>query len=54
MKYLHLILLLILTGCTDNTRARSFGGNTTIELPAGEKLFDVTWKEANLWYCTRQ
>jgi hypothetical protein len=42
------------TSCTDNQRAKSFGGTTTIHLPAGEKLVTVTWKgEADIWYLTK-
>ena len=40
------------TSCTENKMARKFGGSTTIELPAGEKLIEATWKDDNLWYLT--
>lgn len=53
---LCIITLIILgaTSCTDNQRAKSFGGTSTINLPAGEKLVTVTWKgEADIWYLTR-
>lgn len=46
-------LLLILTGCTENDRAKSFGGTMTIDVPAGQKLVTATWKESQLWYLTR-
>jgi hypothetical protein len=39
--------------CTENQRTRNFGGTSTIHLPAGQKLFDVTWKGEDLWYTTR-
>jgi len=45
------IMVLSLTGCHEATR--SFGGNMTIELPKGQKLEEITWKEADLWYLTR-
>jgi len=49
-----LIIILGATSCTDNQRAKSFGGTSTINLPAGEKLVTVTWKgEADIWYLTR-
>jgi hypothetical protein len=41
------------TGCTEQERARSFGGATSLDLPQGERLVVVTWKESNLWYLTR-
>ena len=36
----------------ENYATRSFGGSTTINLPAGERLVEATWKNANLWYLT--
>ncbi len=30
-----------------------WGGNQTIELPKGEKLEEITWKDSDLWYVTR-
>lgn len=41
------------TSCTDNNRAKHWGGSMTITLEKGEKLVDVTWKESNLWYMTK-
>jgi len=46
-------LMFIATGCTANERARNFGGTQTIDLPAGKKLVNATWKETNLWYLLR-
>ena len=43
----------ILTGCTDQQRAKSFGGTATIELEQGKKLVVVTWKGEDLWLMTR-
>lgn len=40
-------------GCTENSRAKSFGGSAKIDLPAGQKLVNVTWKDSNIWYLTR-
>jgi len=54
MKKLLIILFVILfTSCTENEKARSYGGEATLLLPKGEKLIVVTWKESNLWYLTR-
>lgn len=55
MRHLFAILLvsIICVGCTANQRAKSFGGSTTVKLPANTKLVNVTWKEANMWYLTR-
>lgn len=55
MRYLFAILLvsIICFGCTANQRARSFGGSTTVKLPANTKLVNVTWKKDDIWYLTR-
>lgn len=45
-------LLPTLFSCTENQRARQFGGTITIELPPGEKLVMATWKETDLFYLT--
>lgn len=41
-------------GCTENSRAKNFGGTSKIALPLGQKLINATWKDAQLWYLTRQ
>ena len=43
------ITLLALASCTDNQRARSFGGTETIKIEPQEKLINITWKQNNLW-----
>ena len=59
MKNLVFVLFLILApslsfiGCIENCRAKSWGGSMTVELPCGHKLFDVTWKEDDIWYAVR-
>lgn len=45
-------LLSTLFSCTENSRARQFGGTMIVDLPKGEKLLMVTWKEDNLFYLT--
>ena len=42
-----------ITGCTDQQRAKGWGGTATVDLPAGKKLVTATWKENALWYLTR-
>lgn len=49
---LVIVLLLSLSSCTDNYRARKLGGEMKIELDPGQKLIGANWKEANLWYLT--
>jgi hypothetical protein len=55
MKKLIIIIIaaISLTACTENSRAKSFGGTAILTLPVGQKLVNVTWKDAQLWYITR-
>lgn len=46
------VILFGLSGC-GNTLARSYGGTLTVDLPAGQKLQEATWKDSELWYLTR-
>lgn len=41
-----------LSSCTENQRARQFGGDITIRLKPGEKLMMATWKGTDLFYLT--
>ena len=56
-SYLWLLAVALITvsaiGCTANQRAKNFGGKQTINVPAGEKIIDVTWKDDSIWYATR-
>jgi hypothetical protein len=55
MKKLSIFILLAiaLAACTENSRVKTWGGEGTINLPAGRKLVNVTWKETQIWYLTR-
>ena len=48
-----LILSLSLCGCTEQSMTRELGGSMDLELPANQKLEEITWKDDNLWYLTR-
>ena len=48
-----LVLSLSLCGCTEQSMTKEFGGSMTLELPANQKLEEITWKDDNLWYLTR-
>lgn len=43
------ILVIGITSCTDNGRARNFGGTEEISLRKNEKFINITWKKDNLW-----
>ena len=58
MKQLIILIALItmftFTGCTENQRVKHWGATGKIDLPAGKKLVNITWKEDEVWYLTRQ
>jgi hypothetical protein len=55
MKKLFVIAIaaLSLASCTDNERARRFGGVEEVELKPNEVVLNVTWKENEMWICTK-
>jgi hypothetical protein len=55
MKKIAITIAIVasLSACTDNQKARLYGGTMEIELPKGTKIINATWKEAELWYLTR-
>lgn len=53
-KVLAIALIAIsLASCTENSRVKNWGGEGTINLPKGQKLVTITWKETQVWYLTR-
>lgn len=55
MKNIVIIASIIatLSSCTENQRAKQFGGTATVDLPKGTKFVNATWKEDALWYAYR-
>jgi hypothetical protein len=57
MKKILFVLLAIisvtLASCTENSRAKKWGGTAEVALPKGQKLVTATWKGESLWYLTR-
>jgi hypothetical protein len=55
MKKLILAVALVslATSCTENSRARRWGGTEEISLKPNEKVLNVTWKENEMWICTK-
>ncbi len=45
------IMTIGLTGCQGI--AKNYGGDISLELEAGLKLEEITWKDDSLWYLTR-
>ena len=52
--FLGLVVGVGLVSCTENSRVKNFGGTGNINLPQGQKLVNVTWKENQIWYLTRK
>jgi uncharacterized lipoprotein YajG len=55
MKKLLVVLVsaLILASCTENGRARRFGGTEEVSLKPNEVVLNVTWKDSEMWICTK-
>ena len=56
MKKLLLILSIAsvsLVACTDNQRARTYGGTEEVSLKPNEVVLNVTWKGNEMWICTK-
>jgi hypothetical protein len=54
-KILTLALMAtVFASCTQNQRAKSFGGTANVNLEANRKLVTVTWKDDQVWYLTRE
>ena len=52
-----IMIITIMYGCTENQKARAFGGTETINLEPGARLVNVTWKGkegSDLWILTKQ
>ena len=45
-------IIFCFSGCAQSM-AKSYGGEYTIDLPEGQKLLEITWKEDELWYLSR-
>ena len=59
MKKTNILLVLtffcafVIGGCTQNQRAKGFGGTANQALPPNMKLVTATWKNDDLWVLTR-
>jgi len=53
-KLIIAMCLIVLTGCTEQSRVKTFGGTTILKLPKGQKLITITWKDSDIWYLTKE
>lgn len=44
---------MVLFSCTENQRARRWGGTEKIDLKPNEVVLNVTWKQDQMWICTK-
>ena len=54
---LGLLGIISLASCTENQKARAFGGTETIQLEEGVRLVNLTWKGkdgSDLWILTKK
>jgi hypothetical protein len=53
-KIFYLIMLGTLSvSCTENQRAKNFGGTEEVRLKKNEIILNVTWKGDQMWICTK-
>lgn len=50
---LSMLLILVITSCTENMKVKEWGGTAEMYLQKGQKLVVMTWKEDNLWILTK-
>jgi hypothetical protein len=43
------IVVMSLSACTDNQRAKKYGGTEYIKLEPNERFINATWKDNNMW-----
>lgn len=48
-----IVSLICMSSCTEQIRTRQWGGEMKIDIPAGQELVMVTWKDNDLFYLTR-
>jgi hypothetical protein len=48
-----LLFTLFFNSCTKQDRIKNFGEEGVLDLPAGKKLVNLTWKESDMWILVR-
>jgi len=54
MKKVFLLIAIVfaMIACTENQRAKEFGGTVEYTVTADKQFVNATWKEDNLWIIT--
>jgi hypothetical protein len=50
---LSLIAAIAFASCTENERAKQFGGTMKVDLPPNTEFVSATWKNDEVWYIHR-
>ena len=50
---LSIVAAVAFASCTENERAKQFGGTMNVDLPPNTKFVTATWKSDELWYIHR-
>lgn len=48
-----LFIMALLSSCTDNERAKNYGGTMIVKTLKNEKFVNITWKGDDLWILTQ-
>lgn len=48
-----ILAILLASSCTDNQRARAWGGTVDVHVKPGHKVIGATWKTSDLWIIHR-
>lgn len=49
-----LFTTLFCTSCTENQRAKNWGGTADVTLKSGQEFVNATWKGDNLWILVKE
>ena len=49
-----LVLIVLLMSCTQNQRARNWGGEEKIELEKGRRVVNISWHDDDIWILTEE
>jgi hypothetical protein len=50
---ISMLTMLVATSCTDQQRAKKWGGSMSYNIAEGEHFVNATWKDADLWIITQ-
>lgn len=48
------LIIVLVSSCSEQGKARSYGGEMNVTLEPNQKLVEVTWKGSQLWFLTKE